>query len=515
MRPIKAGIAAGLIAATVCGTAFAEEKTDEKRESSHGEYEWKSSWGFGLEAGFWFMEMDRWNGQIIEPNNETPFDQAGNFHFDLAAEWSFLENTRLGLFGGIQTPFGDDPSLMAYYVGLEPAFAFRRDMWEVALGAGVGFGGVGSEFESGNSIDASLVLVRPFIEVRRYLNTWMGVYGRFGFNQWLISDPELEGLDFTIANDPGSTGVNPDNLNEGGAYLALGLRFGSYPAHIQSIGDTDGDGLRDDIDECPEDPEDFDGFEDEDGCPDLDNDKDGIADADDKCPMEAEDIDGYQDEDGCPEADDDRDGDGILDVNDKCPNEPEDKDGFEDEDGCPETDNDNDGILDADDKCPLVAGVPEKQGCPYERVQVTLAKIEITDKIFFDFNKATIKEESFSLLDEVANTIKAYPRIKKIEIQGHTDHAGKAAYNKDLSARRAQSVVDYLVGKGVDSSRLVSAGYGSEQPLVPLPENKKETPEGAEKNRRVEFVIVEQDEIKKTVREDQVPVEAVETQKVD
>ena len=98
--------------------------------------------------------------------------------------------------------------------------------------------------------------------------------------------------------------------------------------------DTDGDGIPDDKDKCPNEPEDKDGFQDEDGCPDLDNDGDGIPDAQDKCPNQAEDKDGFQDEDGCPDPD--NDGDGIPDAADKCPNEPEDKDGFQDEDGCPD-----------------------------------------------------------------------------------------------------------------------------------------------------------------------------------
>ena len=114
-----------------------------------------------------------------------------------------------------------------------------------------------------------------------------------------------------------------------------------------SIGDRDGDGIKDDVDKCPDDPEDFDGFQDEDGCPDPDNDNDGIPDVDDRCPNVPEDRDGDQDEDGCPEGSDgDRDGDGIPDRSDKCPDQPEDRDGFQDADGCPDPDNDKDGIPD-------------------------------------------------------------------------------------------------------------------------------------------------------------------------
>jgi outer membrane protein OmpA-like peptidoglycan-associated protein len=159
--------------------------------------------------------------------------------------------------------------------------------------------------------------------------------------------------------------------------------------------DSDDDGILDADDACPDDPEDKDGFEDSDGCPDTDNDNDGIPDLEDACPMEAEDADTFEDEDGCPDVDNDqdgvldeddecpmdagvvakkgcpefdRDGDGILDENDKCPDEAEDKDGFEDTDGCPDNDNDQDGIFDADDKCPNEAedkdGFEDEDGCP-------------------------------------------------------------------------------------------------------------------------------------------------------
>jgi hypothetical protein len=136
-----------------------------------------------------------------------------------------------------------------------------------------------------------------------------------------------------------------------------------------NIGDRDGDGIKDDVDKCPDDPEDFDGFEDEDGCPDPDNDRDGIPDVDDKCPDIPEDKDGIEDEDGCPEADiGDRDGDGIPDTTDKCPDAPEDFDGFQDADGCPDPDNDGDGIPDVSDLCPNDPedkdGFEDADGCP-------------------------------------------------------------------------------------------------------------------------------------------------------
>jgi hypothetical protein len=134
-------------------------------------------------------------------------------------------------------------------------------------------------------------------------------------------------------------------------------------------GDTDGDGLTDDVDKCVNEAEDNDNFQDDDGCPDLDNDGDGILDlAPDKCPLEAEDMDGFQDDDGCPDPD--NDGDGLPDGADKCPNEAEDADGFQDDDGCPDPDNDGDGVPDNRDECidePETKNeFEDEDGCPDE-----------------------------------------------------------------------------------------------------------------------------------------------------
>jgi OmpA-OmpF porin, OOP family len=133
--------------------------------------------------------------------------------------------------------------------------------------------------------------------------------------------------------------------------------------------DNDGDVIADDADKCPNDAEDNDGFEDLDGCPDSDNDKDGIADDQDRCPMEAESLNGFDDEDGCPDIKD-TDRDGLADDIDKCVNEPEDTDGFQDTDGCPDLDNDGDGIPDSEDECgdqaENINGVKDEDGCPEE-----------------------------------------------------------------------------------------------------------------------------------------------------
>jgi hypothetical protein len=132
--------------------------------------------------------------------------------------------------------------------------------------------------------------------------------------------------------------------------------------------DNDGDGLKDGVDKCPNDAEDLDQFQDEDGCPEPDNDADGIPDLNDPCPNAAEDGKGKKPTDGCPSSNEDTDGDGVPDARDKCPDEPEDRDGFDDYDGCPDVDNDSDGIPDNFDSCPNdpedMDGFDDADGCP-------------------------------------------------------------------------------------------------------------------------------------------------------
>jgi outer membrane protein OmpA-like peptidoglycan-associated protein len=250
-------------------------------------------------------------------------------------------------------------------------------------------------------------------------------------------------------------------------------------------GDRDGDGIADTFDQCPDQRENYNGFEDLDGCPDdPDTDGDGVPDSRDQCILLPEDKDGYLDEDGCPDVD--NDADGIPDDKDKCPNEPEDPDGFQDEDGCPDEDNDSDTVKDVDDQCPNTPGQPTgaKPGCP-SLVVVTAKEIRITQQIQFDFNKATIKPVSFPILDAVYDVLSVNPKIS-LEVQGHTDNVGNAAYNQKLSQQRADSVRAYLVKKGISDGRLVSKGYGMAQPLVP---NNSEANKAL--NRRVQFIRTE------------------------
>jgi OmpA-OmpF porin, OOP family len=253
-------------------------------------------------------------------------------------------------------------------------------------------------------------------------------------------------------------------------------------------GDRDGDGYLDPTDGCPEDPENYNAFEDEDGCPDdPDTDGDGLLDSVDSCVLEPEDKDNYFDEDGCPEIDNDLDT--LLDPSDKCPTEAEDPDGYEDDDGCPDLDNDKDTVPDLTDQCPNEIGSTTEQplGCPTKPalVVVTDCEVKITQQIHFEYNKDKIRPESFPILDAVVEVLQKNPDIK-LEVQGHTDNRGGAKYNKDLSNRRAGSVMKYLVSHGVPAERLAYYGYGFDRPLVP-----NTTDENRALNRRVQFVRTE------------------------
>jgi outer membrane protein OmpA-like peptidoglycan-associated protein len=254
--------------------------------------------------------------------------------------------------------------------------------------------------------------------------------------------------------------------------------------------DTDGDKIPDSKDQCPAAPEDYDGDMDDDGCPDAakDRDGDGIIDPDDQCPAVPEDRDGFQDHDGCPDPDNDQDG--IADAADKCPLRPEDKDGFEDLNGCPDPDNDQDRIADTADKCPNQPedydGDADTDGCPdvFKRIVVTADRIELKQKVYFATAKSNIRKISFELLDEVAEALQQAPQLR-VRIEGHTDSRGSAQYNRKLSEGRAQAVRRYLIERGIASDRLVAVGYGEERPI-----EDNQTRDGREANRRVEFHII-------------------------
>ena len=266
-----------------------------------------------------------------------------------------------------------------------------------------------------------------------------------------------------------------------------GLSYYQYSVGISyglGDGDTDGDGVKDSVDECIDIP----GLPALNGCPDDDN--DGIRNTDDNCPLVAglaalngcpdTDGDGIMDsEDKCPEIAGilalngcpDKDGDGITDADDSCPNEA----GANALNGCPDADGDM--VADKDDKCPAVAGPASNAGCP-EHPLSDLTSLSLK----FDVGNATLSEASTISLAKVMDILNANSSAT-IAVVGHTDDSGVERFNKKLSQQRAQAVVDYLVSKGIDASRLTAVGQGESFPIA-----SNKTQEGMALNRRVDFM---------------------------
>jgi outer membrane protein OmpA-like peptidoglycan-associated protein len=233
-----------------------------------------------------------------------------------------------------------------------------------------------------------------------------------------------------------------------------------------------------------------------------DRDDDGILDANDACPDDPEDRDGFQDKDGCPDPD--NDGDKILDALDSCPNEPEDFDGFEDQDGCPDPDNDHDGFLDKDDQCPneaeVVNGNKDYDGCPDEGlIELHNDRIVLEERVLFDFERARVKSAAKPVLNAIVSLFKQHPEWIKIRIEGHADQRGKEEYNQQLSEERAGNVRQDLIKIGIPADIIESVGYGSTRPRDLRPEEA-----AYQRNRRVEFVVV--------ARSAGVPVEVTDKQ---
>ena len=307
--------------------------------------------------------------------------------------------------------------------------------------------------------------------------------GALGFNTWFNSNL---GLNFQSAYKHGFDDDGRDVFQHS---LGLVFKFGGK--------DTDGDGIYDKDDACPEvaglaqfngcPDADGDGIKDSDdacpnvagtaalnGCPDTDG--DGIADKDDACPN----VKGTRAMKGCP----DTDGDGVADASDKCPKVK----GPKGNNGCPWADTDKDGVLDKDDKCPKVPGVASNNGCPEQPKEVISTQAEASLRnfartILFNTGKSTFKPGVTNTLDGIAKIMQDHSNANFV-IEGHTDSQGRASSNKSLSDRRANAVMNYLISRGISSSRMSAIGYGEEAPI-----DTNATRAGRANNRRVEVKV--------------------------
>jgi len=327
-------------------------------------------------------------------------------------------------------------------------------------------------------------VIDPFIEIGGGY-TWVDeigagtVNGGLGLNIWFSENLGLT-LQSTYKHAFEDYGVKHFQHLAG-----ISVKFGGT--------DTDGDGIYDKDDACPE----VAGLEAFNGCPDADG--DGIEDSKDSCPNEA----GSAEMNGCPDAD----GDGVADKDDACPNEaglaalagcPDaDSDGVADKDdecpneagpaenkGCPWPDKDGDSVLDKDDQCPDVAGTVANAGCPEVTEEVQKQLNDYARTILFDTGKSSIKAESTSVMVDIITILKEYPTAK-FTVEGHTDSVGSAKLNQSLSESRALSVKEFLVDKGIEEFRLSAVGYGEDKPIAT-----NNTRAGRTQNRRVEINLV-------------------------
>ena len=321
--------------------------------------------------------------------------------------------------------------------------------------------------------------------------TWLGddarggtVNGGLGLTLWLTKQVGLSwtsSYKYSFDSREDANAV-PTHMQH---FLGLTFKFGAK--------DTDGDGIYDKDDACPEvagkkefngcPDTDNDGIEDsKDACPDVagpvefngcpDTDGDGIADKDDACPEVA----GIKSLNGCPDAD----GDGIADKDDKCPTVK----GPKENGGCPWPDRDGDSVLDKDDKCPDVKGTVANQGCPEVSDEAIKRLNDYAKTILFDSGKSSFQKQTYPVLEAITAILKEYPN-SRFSIEGHTDSDGSDASNQTLSENRAAAVKNYLIEKGIDSSRLSSVGFGEKNPI-----DSNKTKAGKANNRRTEVKLV-------------------------
>jgi len=430
--------------------------------------------------------------------------------------------TELGLKGGINSYWGDINDRQINGSAAISLFWWISDPVAVGVNGGASF----LQAETGDLyFKTMLYRFTPMIKVKLFPSSVLNPYLQTGFDLMYINPQDRSGSKL-----PNNSAGNYENLQfavpfggglavhfservamelegmyhqaltdylddlktgdrwDGYFTLTLGLAF-----HLGEPRDSDGDGIPNKRDADPMHPEDFDDFEDFDGVPDPDNDQDGVPDELDKEPNNPEDRDGFQDSDGVPDPD--NDGDGILDKDDKMPGTDaavaagivtaEDFDGFQDEDGAPDPDNDGDGILDTVDKCPNEAETfndyQDEDGCPDTKPEVDVGQSIVLEGINFASGSAELEVNSMRILDKVAADMLKYPDIE-VEIRGYTDNTGSYQGNIQISQRRADTVKAYLVSQGVRPYRIMTKGYGPENPIA-----SNSTREGRAQNRRIEF----------------------------
>lgn len=422
----------------------------------------------GIEGGITYTRSDF---------SENDIDLLGRLSFDY-----FFPSTNPGVFslggfagGGFLSAKGRSIIPEAEYLQTDILFAGVMLAYNVALsksfipylGAGISY--LYFEPELKNSEERTIGITRDF-SPHEYM-----LIGEIGF-RILLNDY----CSFKLSG--GVDYVPTDKLDKIQAGTDKDIFFsalGGFNFYFGGIKDSDGDGVMDKYDLCPDTPEGV--IVDEFGCP-VDTDNDGVPDYLDKCPNTPRNI--PVDENGCPS---DADGDGVPDFRDLCPNTP--KGVPVDERGCP-YDSDGDGVPDYKDLCPdTPIGVEvDKWGCEIKQEISTVmpeTKFILSGTLNFEIGKANLLPAASVELDKMVQAMKKYPDTRW-RIEGHTDNTGRYELNKQLSYDRAKSVYDYLVSKGIQKNRLDIFGMGPDKPIA---DNSTET--GRSLNRRVAITLLD------------------------
>ncbi len=466
--------------------------------------------GFGGQVGLFY---DSQNGIKLGASYKTPqtfsefdFDNGDEFQMDYPAIYS----VGLGYSKGIV-----DFALDYRYVDYEGTEGFKQSGW-TQFGTVQGFGwenisivSAGLQLKAINrlplrfgytystnpineeltffSVPATAIIAHAFQFGLSYEFTDNFVldavyhYGMSdGKTQGQLLNPMMVGADNPLGKIPGSE-VAYDMTT---SMIMVGLNF--------NLGgkDTDGDGVKDKDDLCPE----VAGLEQFNGCPDTDG--DGIQDSEDKCPNEAglakfngcpdSDGDGFIDaEDMCPNEAGleqfngcpDTDGDGVMDSKDACPNEA----GPVENKGCPVQDADGDGVPDDQDKCPNVVGSVSNFGCPAVTEEVQKQITDLARAIYFKTGQDSFTDETQIRLEGIDRILAEYTNSQFV-VEGHTDSTGSDKINSELSQKRADAVMNYLIENGFPAENITAIGYGSSKPI-----GDNSTSKGRQANRRVEI----------------------------
>ncbi len=318
-----------------------------------------------------------------------------------------------------------------------------------------------------SSSSNSFITATPQVKAENVLDNkteWVEVSGKF------VAEGGEEFLTIGLFNGVDQMeDISDETNNRRAYYYVTGVAI-----NVFDDPDSDGDGIADKADACPN----VKGLAAFKGCPDTDG--DGIADKDDACPNEK----GLANYNGCP----DTDGDGIIDSKDSCPNIK----GLAEFNGCLETDTDGDGVVDSKDACPNVKGLAKYDGCLLSSEEKKIIE-DASAHIYFETGSSTIKKVSYPDLDKLAAILKKHPEVKA-KVEGHTDSSGNAEKNLTLSKARAASVKKYLIEHGEKEDHISSEGYGSSKPIA-----SNDTKAGRAKNRRVEIVVSSFEKAEKSI----------------